>query len=317
MADPALDPGIAAMLDAAAAQAATPYEELGAAGARAAFRQAVEAGHGEDWAPEPVHRVEDREISGPGGQIPLRVYWPRVDAAVPVVVYFHGGGWVIGDRDTHDAQARLLCNGAHAIVVSVDYRLAPEHRYPAAFEDAVAAVRWASANAEELGGDAARLAVAGDSAGGNLAAAVCLWARDQGGPAIRAQCLIYPVTDLRPDQGSWVAFGSGYNLDGSSMEWFNRNYAPDPATWDEPYLAPLRAPDVSGLPPAIVATASHDILRDQGEAYAARLRDAGGAVFARRYEGLVHSFFRHGEVSGAARAANQEICERLRALLHD
>ena len=274
------------------------------------------AGQGADWTPQPVQRVEDRTVPGPAGRIPVRLYWPSAREGLPLVVYFHGGGWTIGDLDTHDAQARMLCDGAEAIVLSVGYRLAPEHPYPAAFDDAVAAVRWAAEHAAELGADSARLAVAGDSAGGNLAAAVCLWAREHGGPAIRAQCLIYPVTDVRPDEGSWLAFGEGYNLDGSSMAWFNHNYAPDPATWDEPCLAPLRAGDLAGLPPAIVATASHDILRDQGEAYARRLAEAGVDVFARRYDGLVHSFFRYSDASAGARAANEEICERLKALLH-
>ncbi|HWH32631.1 MAG TPA: alpha/beta hydrolase, partial [Egibacteraceae bacterium] len=212
--------------------------------------------------------------------------------------------------------ARMLANRARAVVVSVGYRLAPEHPYPAALEDALAAVTWAADEADALGADGGRLAVAGDSSGGNLAAAACLWARDHGGPTIAAQCLVYPVTDLEPDDGSWREFGQGANLDAGDMEWFNANYAADPRRRAEPYASPLRAPDLSGLPPAIVATASHDILRDQGEAYARRLEGAGVAVFARRYEGLVHGFFRFSEVSPAARRANEEICARLRALLH-
>ena len=331
MTDATLDPDIAALL--AATPPHPPYAEMGAEAARATFRQAVTEGRAPGWQLEPVHAVEDRTVDGPGGAIPVRVYRPRHRAealsadsesnrlrtveGLPVVVYFHGGGWTIGDVDTHDAQARMLCNAADAVVVSVDYRLAPEHPYPAAFEDTVATVRWAAAHAGEVHGDPARLAVAGDSSGGNLAAAVCQWARDLGGPPIAAQCLVYPVTDLHAVGASWTAFDDGYNLAVADMEWFNTNYVPDAARRDDPYVSPLRAADVGGLPPAIVATASHDILRDQGEAYAARLREAGVPVVARRYHGLVHSFFRFSELSEAARAANAEICARLRALLHD
>ena len=259
MTDPTLDPDISAML--AATPPHPPYAEMGAEAARETFRQAVADGRGPGWQPEAVQEVTDRTVDGPGGAIPIRVYrpHPRAEALsadsesnrlrtverLPVVVYFHGGGWTIGDLDTHDAQARMLCNAAGAVMVSVDYRLAPEHPYPAAFEDAVAAVSWAAAHAGEIHGDPARLAVAGDSAGGNLAAAVCLWARDHGGPPIAAQCLIYPVTDLHAVGGSWTAFSDEYNLAAGDMEWFNRNYAPDPASWDLPYLSPLRAADLS------------------------------------------------------------------------
>ena len=310
-----LDPDIATML--AATPAHPPYAELGAEAARESFRRAVADGRGPDWTPEPAHEVSDRRLEGPDGGIPVRVYRPSERVPLPVVVYFHGGGWTIGDVDTHDAQARMLCNGVDAVVVSVDYRLAPEHPFPAAFDDAVAAVRWVARHAGDVGGDPARLAVAGDSSGGNLAAAVCLSARDHDGPPIAAQCLIYPVTDLHGDDGSWVSFDADANLDAADMEWFNANYVPDPARRGDPYVSPLRAGDLRDLPPAIVATASHDILRDQGEAYARRLRDAGVAVYARRYDGMVHSFFRHSDVSPAAKAANQDICQRLRALLHD
>lgn len=309
-----LDPDIAAMLREAPAHA--PYAEIGAPAARETFRSSVLASRPPGWVPEPVAEVRDVLIPGPRTPITVRLYHPEPGTRLPVVVYFHGGGWTIGDLDTHDAQARMVAGQSRALVVSVDYRLAPEHPYPAALEDGLAAVTWAAAEAGTLGADGGRLAVAGDSSGGNLAAAACLWVRDHGGPAIAAQCLVYPVTDLEPDDGSWRAFGQGTNLDAGDMEWFNANYVPDRRRRAEPYASPLRAADLSGLPPAIVATASHDILRDQAEAYARRLEEAGVAVFARRYDGLVHSFFRFSEVSPAAKRANEEICARLRALLH-
>lgn len=311
-----LDPEIAAIVRASHQPDAQSYTELGAQGARAAFRAAVAAMRPAGWEPPPVHASHDLLVPGAGGPIPVRHYRPAPDAGLPVIVYCHGGGWTLGDLDTHDTEARRLAGNCRAVVLSVGYRLAPEHPFPAALEDVVAVLRWAAAHAQDLGGDAARIAVAGDSSGGNLAAAACLWARDHDGPPIVAQCLIYPVTDVRADDGSWREFGDGMNLDAGDMEWFNDNYVPQAASRADPYASPLRAPDLSGLPPAVVATASHDILRDQGEAYARRLEHAGVAVFARRYEGMVHSFFRYGELSAAAAAANDEICTRLRALLH-
>jgi acetyl esterase len=311
-----LDPEIAEIIRASHRPGAPSYADLGPQGARAAFRAAVAAMRPPGWKPPPVHAVRDLTVSGPAGAIAIRHYRPSPDTELPVVVYCHGGGWTIGDLDTHDAEARRLALGCDAIVLSVDYRLAPEHPFPAALEDTVAVLRWAAVHAGALGGDVARLAVAGDSSGGNLAAAACLWARDHDGPPIAAQCLIYPVTDVRHDDDSWRDFGEGLNLDTGDMDWFNDNYLPQHAMRTDPYAAPLRAADLSGLPPAVVATASHDILRDQGEAYARRLEEAGVAVFARRYEGMVHSFFRYGELSAAAAAANDEISRRVRAQLH-
>lgn len=311
-----LDPEIAAIVRASHQADAPSYADLGAQGARAAFRAAVAAMRPAGWEPPPVHAIRDLLVPGPGGGIGVRHYRPEPEDGFPVIVYCHGGGWTLGDLDTHDTEARRLARDCRAMVLSVGYRLAPEHPFPAALEDVVAVLRWAATHAEDLGGDAARLAVAGDSSGGNLAAAACLWARDHDGPAVTAQCLIYPVTDVRSDDGSWREFGDGMNLDAGDMEWFNDNYVPQAASRADPYASPLRAGDLSGLPTAVVATASHDILRDQGEAYARRLEEAGVAVFARRYEGMVHSFFRYGELSAAAAAANDEICMRLRALLH-
>lgn len=311
-----LDPQIAAIVRASHRPGEPSYRDLGPQDARAAFRAAVTGLRPDGWEPPPVHAVRNLSVAGPGGDLRIRHYRPVPDADLPIVVYCHGGGWTIGDLDTHDAEARRLALGCDAVVLSVDYRLAPEHAFPAALDDLTAVLGWAATHAEDLGGDAARLAVAGDSSGGNLAAAACLRARDHGGPPIVAQCLIYPVTDAGPDDGSWREFGEGLNLDAADMAWFNGNYLPQAALRTGPYASPLRAPDLSGLPPAVVATASHDILRDQGEAYARRLEQAGVAVWSRRYEGMVHSFFRYGELSAAAAAANDEICMRFRALLH-
>lgn len=305
-----LDAELAAAL--AQADEHPPYPELGPVQARATFRAKALA---ERAAPEPVAEVTDLTVTGPDGDIAVRRYHPGGDEPMPVVVYFHGGGWTIGDLDTHDAQARQLANGAGALVLSVDYRLAPEHPYPAALQDAVAAVRWAAEQAATTGGDASPLAVAGDSSGGNLAAAVALWARDHGGPPIAAQCLIYPVVNVEDDSDSWAAHGEGYALDAASMAWFNANYVPDPAQRAHPYASPLLAHDLTGLPPAVVAVAGCDILHDQGEAYADRLEAAGVVVRRLCHPSLPHSFFRYGHLSAAAREANAALCRALRDLL--
>jgi len=240
-------------------------------------------------AVEEVARVEDLEIPGPAGAIPARAYVPVADGTPPVVVYYHGGGWVLGDIDSHDGTCRALANASGAAVVSVDYRLAPEHPFPAAIEDAWAALEWVAANAAELGGDPARLAVAGDSAGGNLAAVVAIQARNTGAPALRGQLLVYPVTDATMSHPSIEENASGYFLTKADMEWFFGHYAPErPADWR---LSPLAAPDLSGLAPALVLTAEYDPLRDEGESYARRLGDAGVPVELIRKDGLIHGFF--------------------------
>jgi acetyl esterase len=210
---------------------------------------------------------------------------------LPVVVYFHGGGWVIGDLEVVDQPCRQLASAAGAIVVSVDYRLAPEHRYPAAFEDSYAATVWVGAHAAEIGGDPARLAVAGDSAGGNLAAAVALAARDRGGPELAAQLLIYPVTDFNFGTASYHDNREGYLLTKGSMQWFWAHYLGAQDLDKDPYACPLRADSLAGLPPAYVATSEYDPLRDEGEAYARRLEEAGVAVTAKRFDGMLHGFF--------------------------
>jgi acetyl esterase len=260
----------------------------------------------------PVASAVDRRIPGPAGEIPVRVYTPNGTAPFPVLVYFHGGGWVIGGLETHDGVCRALADGAGCVVVSIDYRLAPEHRYPAAAEDCYAATRWAAAHAAELGADAARLAVAGDSAGGNLAAVVSLMARDRSGPPIAFQLLIYPVTDARADTRSYRDNAEGYLLTAGDMDWFWGHYLGDEkAKGAEPYASPLRATDVTRLPPALVITAEFDPLRDEGEAYAARLKEAGVAARVTRYDGMIHGFFGMGHLMDKARAAVAESCAAL------
>ncbi len=242
---------------------------------------------------EDVARTEDRVIPGADGtELPIRIYWPSTsNEPLPVVVFFHGGGWVIGGIDSHDGQVREMVNRTAMVYVSVDYRLAPEARFPASAEDCYAATQWVAANAAVIGADADRLGVAGDSAGGNLAAVVALMARDRGGPAIAHQLLIYPCCDM--DSNAWPSQtenGTGYFLTKESMDWFYDQYA-DVADRDNPYASPIKAADLSSLPPACVITAEYDPLRDEGEAYGARLQEAGVACEVHRYDGMFHGFF--------------------------
>jgi len=257
--------------------------ELGPQGAREQLRS-ITADPGEP----PVGAVSDRTIPGPTGEIPMRVYRPEGDGPVPTVVYFHGGGWVVGDLDTHDRPCRELCRTAGAVVVSVDYRLAPEHPFPAGVEDAYAATEWVAEHAEAVGGDG-RLAVAGDSAGGNLAAVVSLMARDNDEPTIGHQVLLYPVID-DDVYDSTVEFSEGYGLDGSVGAWFDECYVPSEVHRANPLLYPMKACDHAGLPPATVITAGFDPLRDQGLAYADRLAEAGLSVTQENFPDMIHGF---------------------------
>lgn len=240
---------------------------------------------------EPVSSIQDRSIPGPAADIPVRVYTPEGSGPFPALVYFHGGGWVVGDLDSHDHVCRALANAAGCVLVSVDYRLAPEHRFPAAADDAYAATAWVAANPHEIGVDGSRLAVAGDSAGGNLAAVVALMARDRGGPSIAFQLLVYPVIDYACDTPSYEENAVGYRLEKADMQYFWEHYVGSPQAGSSPYASPLRASDLSGLPPALVLTAEFDPLRDEGEAYAARLVEAGVPTTLIRYDGVIHGFF--------------------------
>jgi len=238
-----------------------------------------------------VESVEDRDIPGPRGRIPIRIYGAEGTGKRPVIVYYHGGGWAIGNIDTHDNVTRYLANASGGIVVSVDYGLAPENPFPAAVDDAYAALEWVSENAESLGGDPSRIAVAGDSAGGNLSAVVSLRARDRNGPKILCQGLIYPATNLSAlDTQSHKDFSEGFFLTNQALEWFRSQYVPKPAVRTDPYVSPLLAKDLRNLPPAVVITAQFDPLRDEGEAYAEKLRQAGVPVELVRYDGMLHGF---------------------------
>jgi acetyl esterase len=307
----ALLPEIRALLDQQDASGRPPLHQQSVPEARAFHLADARALNGPS---APVASVQDRAIPGPAGDLPVRVYTPEGEPPFPIVVWFHGGGWVVGSLDTYDPLCRALAAAVPAVVVSVDYRLAPEHRYPAAVEDAYAATLWASRNAAQLGGAQHRLAVAGDSAGGNLAAVVALGARDRGGPAIAFQLLVYPVLDAAADTASWREHAEGFHLTAAGMRWYWDHYLGG-ADGAAPDASPLRAASLGGLPPALVICAEHDVLRDEGEAYAARLRQAGVAATVSRYPGVVHGFFRWRAVTGAAEAALQEAAAALRSAL--
>ncbi len=263
----------------------------------------------------PVAGIADRAIPGPAGDIPIRVYTPMGAGQFPLLVYFHGGGFVVGSIDGADRICRTLCWGAGCIVVSVGYRLAPEHTFPAAPDDCLAATRWAGEHAAELGADPARLAVAGDSAGGNLAAVTALRIRDEGGPALRGQLLIYPVAGYHtPPTPSYLANANGYLLTRAMMIWFWGHYLNHAGEADDPRAAPLAAPDLAGLPPALVITAEFDPLRDEGERYAARLQAAGVPAVLARYDGMVHGFLLFADLFEESRRAVHEAISWLRQI---
>lgn len=282
-----VDPQVRTILEVLAGLGGPKFVEMSAVDARAwfnSFRRPFEV---------PIGAVEDRSIPGPGGDIPVRIYTP-VDAAagpLPVLVYFHGGGWVVGDLDSHDAVCRSLANASGCKIVSVDYRMAPEDPWPASPDDCYAAVEWVVAHAAELGVDTNRLAVGGDSAGGNLAAVVTLRARAANGPHIAFQLLIYPAVDATMSMPSNESNGEGYFLEKVGMEWFYGHYLTDASDAKNPDVSPLFADNFSGLPPAYVITAEYDPLRDEGRAYAEKLEAAGVAVEYINYPTMIHGFF--------------------------
>ncbi|HEX6420572.1 MAG TPA: alpha/beta hydrolase [Acidimicrobiales bacterium] len=304
-------PEVRSILDFIEAAQGPPSDEMTPDEVRAGYEALSAIGAQAEMA-----SVTERVVPGPGGDIPVRVYVPtREPGPRPVLVYFHGGGWVIGSLDTHDRTVRALAAGSGATVVSVGYRLAPEHPFPAAVEDALAAVRWVAANAAHLHVDPSRLAVGGDSAGGNLAAVVAIELRDA--PVdIRFQLLVYPVTDGTMSHRSIDENGEGYFLTKATMAWFLGHYLGDGDRTD-PRVSPLHAPDeaLAGLPPALVVTAEYDPLRDEGEAYAARLAAAGVDATAHRYDGMIHGFFAMADMVPEGKAAIDEACDALRRAL--
>jgi acetyl esterase len=264
----------------------------------------------------PVGAVSELTIDGAAGPLRARHYAPAEPGGPhPLLVYFHGGGWVIGDLDTHDGACRMLCRHAGVHVLAVDYRMGPEHPFPAAPEDASAAFAWACAHAGALGADPARVAVGGDSAGGNLAAVTSWQAVRDGGPAPVFQLLVYPVTDLSVKRRSYELFAEGFLLTRAEMDWFRDHYVPSEPDRSDPRVSILLAEDLAGLPPALVVTAGFDPLRDEGEAYAQALREAGNVVVLRRFPGLIHGFFNMSGVSRVSRDAVVETAGATRAML--
>lgn len=299
------------MLEAMAATGAVLSPDLTPAELRAGMELGRAAAELED-----VGSVEDRSIPGPDGDpLPVRIYTPAgASGPLPVVVFFHGGGWVIGSIDSHDATVRQMVNRTGMVWVSVDYRLAPEHPFPAGLRDCYAALVWAASEAGSFGGDPARLAVAGDSAGGNLAAAVALLARDRSGPSIGFQLLVYPCCDVDPDR--WPSMrenAEGYLLSRTMMDWFY-GHTFSAADRTDPYAAPIHATDLTGLPPALLITAEYDPLRDEGEHYGGLLRAAGVDCTVTRYDGMIHGFFGMA-VLDKARAAQEQAAGALRSAL--
>jgi acetyl esterase len=308
-----LDPEIQRIVEMIESVPGPPAHLVPIAQARAAHDRetALMSGPGEE-----VAEVRELDVPGPAGPIRVRVFRPLEvgDGAdrLPLVAYLHGGGWAVGTLDAFDPLCRALANASGALVASIDYRLAPEHPFPAAPDDARAAVRWLAAHAGELGADPARLAIAGDSAGANLATVTARRLRDERGPELRCQALIYPVCDSALNTRSYRDFGSGFGLSAASMKRYWELYL-DGADGRHPDASPLQAADLAGLPPAFVLTAAKDVLRDEGEAYAQALRAAGVAVTLRRYDGAVHGFFRWLAKAGIARRAVAETGAALRA----
>jgi acetyl esterase len=304
-----LDPEIQPIVDIMEAAPGPPAHLVPIEQARAGHdrESALLGGPGEE-----VAEVRDISVPGPGGPIPVRVYRPAGEGPLPLVAYAHGGGWAVGSLDGFDPVSRALANASGAVIASIGYRLAPEHPFPAGLDDVRAAVRWLAENARELDGDSERVAIAGDSAGGNLATVTARRLRDEGGSPLRYQALVYPVCDSALNTPSYRASGEGFGLTALSMKRYWELYI-DGADGRSPDASPLQAGDLSGLPPAFVLTVRDDVLRDEGEAYARALEAAGVPVTLRRYDGAVHGFFRWIAKSRLARQAVADVGAALRA----
>jgi len=308
-----LDPQAQALLDKVEQSGIPAYETMAPEVARKFYDKACEIARGEPPAP---FAVEDISLPGPAGDLTARCYRSSGQTDLPILMFFHGGGYTIGSLDSHDAVCRHLCIEADCLVVAIDYRLAPEHKFPAAIEDAYAATCWVAEHASDLGGDSSRIAVAGDSAGGNLSAVTCLKAREAGYPDICYQVLIYPGTDMTESFPSHRDFGEGYLLTSSLIDWFHNNYLPenvDPRDW---HGSPLHAPDHTGLPAAHVITAGYDPLQDEGKAYAEKLTASGVPVSYKHYEGMLHGFITQPGFIDKSREALLECSSNLKLIFY-
>ena len=267
-------------------------------------------------APRPkgpdVHKVEDTTIPGPAGKIPVRIYTPAGKGPFPVLVWFHGGGWVIGSPSMVDHAIRHVVNKAGCICVSVDYRLAPEHKFPAAADDCYAATKWVAENGKKINADPSHIAVGGDSAGGNLSAVVALMARDRGGPKLVHQVMLYPVIENNFNTKSYQDNATGYLLSRDMMVWFWDLYLNKPKEASHAYVAPIRAADLRGVAPALIVTAEFDPLRDEGEAYGKRLKEFGVPTVVKRYDGMIHGFFGMYETISASNDLINQVSDALK-----
>lgn len=311
----ALDPESQRLIDLMAAANRPAWNTLSPQAARDLYLSLRPGAQG----PRPAGvTVADRTIPGPAGELPVRIYRPAsaaADAKLPALVYAHGGGWVFGNLDSHDVLCAQLAIEAGIAVLHVDYRLAPEARFPGAFDDVVAALQWVAANGGSVGIDPTRLAIGGDSAGGNLAATVAIWARDNGGPKLRLQLLIYPVTDAVARSESYRRYEDGYGLNAVVMEWFFDHYTPDKAVRGDWRVSPLRAQSLAGLPPALVITAGYDPLRDEGRAYASRLHQEGTQADLVEFGGMLHGFLSSPMLLHVARRGTTLCAQALREAL--
>lgn len=314
----ALDPELQAVVDQLKSMGGKPVNTLPAVEARkqpspADAVKALLAKQGKSTAPEAVGSVQERTIPGRAGAIPIRVYTPKGSGPFPVIVYFHGGGWAIADLDTYDSSARALANGAGAVLISVDYRKGPEHKYPAAADDAYAATQWAFDHAQDLNAKPGQVAVAGESAGGNLATVVCLMARDRNGKMPLYQLLVYPIANFDLNSPSYLDSADGPILTRDMMIWFYQQYVTDPTQARDQYVSPMNAASLKGLPPAMVITDGFDVLRSEGMQYADRLKRDGVPVVYKNYPSMTHEFFGMGAAVKIAKVAEQTAAAALKA----